>query len=384
MKKKILFFDIEGGHGGSSKSLYYTLSNISPKKFNITVVCKRKSWLESEYKKKNIKCFIFDEMPCFSSLKNFFNNIILLIKFTLIIWPNFLINKSKYITLINKNEIIHLNQISLVFFGLWIKKNFPNKTITMHIRTLPYYNFFSWLKIFISTKICKKFIFITKYEKLYMEKILNKKIEGSVISNLGPEWKTIKNNKNKIINLASLSNYSYERGTDRVIDIFYKIPKKYKNNFFVHILGDYKIKNNLKNFFNKKNNLKKYAEKLKVSKNIKFYGHHKYPEKILKKCQYLIKLTREENPWGRDIIEAISLGLGIISIGTKSPWIKNNSNGYLFKKYDPTLIAKKITNLSKTKSLISKHQSNSKKIYIKKLNTKKITQMFEKFWFNLK
>ena len=50
-----IFFDIEGGHGGSSRSLYYALQNLNLRKFDITVVCKKNSWVKIKYLKKNIR-----------------------------------------------------------------------------------------------------------------------------------------------------------------------------------------------------------------------------------------------------------------------------------------------------------------------------------------
>ena len=52
MKKiNVLCLDIEGGHGGSSRSLFYLLKKIDKKKFKIEVICKKNSWIKKEYKK---------------------------------------------------------------------------------------------------------------------------------------------------------------------------------------------------------------------------------------------------------------------------------------------------------------------------------------------
>ena len=382
MKQKIIFFDIEGGHGGSSRSLFYTLSNLPLDKFQITVVCKKNSWLKIKYLKKGIHCKIFNEIPCFSSLKGWINNILLFFKFITIVWPKFYVNKQKYIKLIKQNDVVHLNQISLVFFGLWIKKKFPNKIITMHIRTMPYDNFFSWLKIYVSKQICEKFIFITKHEKKHMQNILEiEKIKGDIILNPLPDWKlNSKTIKNKI-NIASLSNYDFERGTDRVLEVASMIPQNIRKNYTFHMIGDYKIRKKIRNFFSKKDNLINHAKYLGVKNMFKFYGHVDFPEIILNKCQYLIKLTRENNAWGRDVIESMYLGLGILATGNKNNFIKNNYNGYLFKKYSPKKISILISRLNK--NIIKKHQYSSKILINKLCNKKNLNNQFEKFWLSI-
>ena len=40
---------------------------------------------------------------------------------------------------------------------------------------------------------------------------------------------------------------------------------------------------------------------------IRFMGHVKNPEKFIKESDILIRPTRENNPWGRDILEAMAL-----------------------------------------------------------------------------
>ena len=70
-KTKILCLDIEGGHGGSSKSLFYLLQKINKKKFNIKVICRRNSWLKNEYRKNNIECEIDKSIPKYEILTKF-------------------------------------------------------------------------------------------------------------------------------------------------------------------------------------------------------------------------------------------------------------------------------------------------------------------------
>lgn len=384
MKQKIIFFDIEGGHGGSSRSLYYTLCGLSLSKFEITVICKKNSWLRNKYIKKGIKCKIFKEMPCFSSLKGWANNILLLINFVFFVWPKFYKKRKNYIKLIKENDIIHLNQISLVFFGLWIKKLFPNKIITMHIRTMPYNNFFSKVKIILSKKICKKFIFISKKDKEHMCKIINNEnIKGKIISNPSPNWNLPNKKSIDKINIASLSNYDFERGTDRIVEIASMMPKTLQKYYIFHMIGDYKIKRRFRNFFSYRHDLRTFSKKLGIESMFRFYGHKKFPEKVLNQCQYLIKLTRENNAWGRDVIESMYLGLGIIAIGNQNQLIKNNFNGFLFKEYDKKKIAKYISSLNEKKKLIIKHQNNSKLLSNKFFNKKNIANQFEKFWLSL-
>ena len=53
----ILFLDIEGGHGGSSRSLFNTLKYINRENINPIIICKKEGFVKS-YKKLNIPCFV--------------------------------------------------------------------------------------------------------------------------------------------------------------------------------------------------------------------------------------------------------------------------------------------------------------------------------------
>ena len=103
-KKKILFIDIEGGFGGSSRSLLNIILNLNKKLFLPIVLCKKKGPTTVKLKELNIKYFIEPKIFSVIPLKknNFKNLLINLYKFFFI---NNLINK-----IINiKPDLLHLN-----------------------------------------------------------------------------------------------------------------------------------------------------------------------------------------------------------------------------------------------------------------------------------
>ena len=63
MKKlNILFLDIEGGHGGSSRSLFHTLKYINRENINPIIFCKKGIFIE-HYKKLKIPCLVDKTIP---------------------------------------------------------------------------------------------------------------------------------------------------------------------------------------------------------------------------------------------------------------------------------------------------------------------------------
>ena len=125
-----------------------------------------------------------------------------------------------------------------------------------------------------------------------------------------------------------------------------------------------------------------YAKSQKVSHMIRFMGHVKNPEKFIKESDILIRPTRENNPWGRDILEAMAFGKTIISVGSYDKFIKNGFNGLLQKKFDLKNLAKWLVNLSENSKILSVYGKNSLSIVKNLNNPENNAKKLEKFWIN--
>ena len=285
MKKKIniLCIDIEGGKGGSSRSLFYALQAISKKKIflnlNITVICRQDSWIKNQYEKIGIKCIIDKNIPRFTSLERPIRNIYQLIIFLLLIWP-----KSKYfrnnLKKMSHYDVLHFNHISLGILAFWCKLKKIGKKKIMHMRTMPHKNFFSKFLCKISAYSCKSFVYITENEKNHLHKLigqpslLEKIIYNPVEKNYFKSNKLLKNEKR--LKIGILSSFSVERGIDRVIEIFESIPSHKKNSFVFIIAGNMRLEKNIsgfkKEFLALSNNFADYVRLLGYEKNFIFLG----------------------------------------------------------------------------------------------------------------
>ena len=243
MKKfKILCIDIEGGHGGSSRSLFYFLEAISKKKIfeqlEVTVICRKKSWVEKEYKKIGINCLIEEYMPRYTPLKKNSRNIYQLILFLIFIWPRSNMFRKRILSF-KHYDVLHFNHISLGFLAWWCNVKKIGKKRAMHIRTMPPKNIFSKILYIISKKSCSSFIYITENEKNHLHSIigkpnLNEKVIYNPIKNIKKTHSKLFKNDNRF-KIGILSNFSYNRGLDRTLEIFEAIPLQKKKNvcFFI-------------------------------------------------------------------------------------------------------------------------------------------------------
>jgi len=389
-KVKILALDTEGGHGGSSRSLFYLIKNINKKKFKVKVICKKESWIKNEYEKNKIEWSVNKNMPCFTTVQKFSRNLFTFIFFIIYIWPKSAKFRAELIEELKGFDILHCNLITLFFLTSWIKKRIPNIKITMHIRTRPSKNYFSKMQAKISKNIINNFIFITENERKNMLTLLDQNIsKGKVIYNPLPDYhkeKKIRKNLKKL-KIISLSHYSYERGTDQLILLAKNLPAELKRKIIFIIVGDYSVKLNILQKIYKakniKNNLKDYVKSEGVDKMFRFVGRTSNPEKILKNSDILIKLSRENNPWSRDIIEAMGAGKPVISIGSYDKFVKTNKTGLLLKKFNPNLISNWLLKVNNKPRLLNRMGINCKKTVNYFCNQNKQIRKLENLWLKL-
>jgi len=375
-RRKILFIDHESGHGGSSISLYNKIKLISNNNYDISIILKQKSFLEKKYKRINVKVYYL-KIPTITSLAKLSSNILYLIKF-FIKFLIFNFKNKKFYKFLNKFDNIHLNHENLYWLLRAIKLR-TNIKVSMSIRTILKKSFFSILQSNIINNYADKKLFISRINlKKFNElsKIMKKNnfiLENFYLEKTKSAQFIKKKCFKKNLTIISVSNYSYDRGLDRIIDIAKLIQNgKIKNINFI-FLGDYKIKS-FKNFFvNKENyNLKNLAKKNNL-KHVKILGHKKNVFKFLNDSNILLYLPRTDSSWGRNIIESLSNGVPVIATGKTNILIKSGINGYFLRKYDKNKIFNIIKKLYSNRNELAHLSLNAKNIALKKYQKKEIT-----------
>ena len=119
--------------------------------------------------------------------------------------------------------------------------------------------------------------------------------------------------------VLSLQNISHDRGTDRIIEVAELLP-----NCEFLVAGEVRD-----------------GMDVHYRENVIPIGYVN-PEDALEGCDVLIRLTRRGDPWGRDIIEALTMGVPVVATGTDQEFIRNGVNGFLVWPYHPVKVAKAI------------------------------------------
>ncbi|WP_421782432.1 glycosyltransferase family 4 protein [Kiloniella litopenaei] len=363
---RILCLDIEGGYGGSSRSLFKTIESISNyHKVKIDIWCKKKGPIQAKYEELNLSCKIMPHMPKITSIDLLSRNV-----FQYLIWLKGQVKAQSFYSQLKEKsveyDIIHLNHESLHHLAKWIKINCHCK-VSMHIRTQPPINFFSRSQASRIIQYCDECIYITQNEKKHWDKLAANHKKGHVVYNISQSLfdHPLEKLPTSPLQIACLSNYSWARGTDQLISIAKILKsKKIKNIIFViagHTQLSKSLPGKLGQIAKTGGTLEDYASSEGVSDYFCFKGHVTNPEKILKDSHLLIKPTRENNPWGRDIIEALGSGRPVISFGTDKTFVETGKTGFLFPVFDAEEIANKLQIISSNIENLSKLANTAKK-----------------------
>jgi glycosyltransferase involved in cell wall biosynthesis len=207
----------------------------------------------------------------------------------------------------------------------------------------------------IIARYVSRLVFITEENEKNYVKLGGKANHGVVIYNITPQIDKLPEPLKDIPNdnrfkVCTLANYSYLRGIDRLIDVAKIIKDSSFNKVLFVVAGNISLTRSLPGELGKVaksgGNLSDYAKKMGVDDMFTFLGHVNNPECVLSGCDVLIRPSRENNPWGRDVLEAFSFGMPVIATGTYNHFVDNEITGFLLDKFDPFIVAEKIITLS--------------------------------------
>lgn len=358
----VLYIDIEGGWGGSSRSLYFLIKYLDRDRFTPIVLLGKVGPIKQYYEALGIRHFIFSPIPRVTAMKNGNLKSTLLFLVRLIYLPRLLWRIRGAIRDSNV-RIIHFNHESLFFLGLCCKV-FRNVKKVFHVRTMLPNNSWARLQICLGSYAADWLVFITENERDLWFNCSRRanQIPHTVLYNIaetgadnnGGSSPSLENVSKKF-KVLSLMTISYVRGTDRLVTIANALKKRQFEDCVFVLCG--------------KPDSEEYAKDIqaqiasnRLNEYFLFLGHLANPEPILAQCHMLIRPSREYNPWGRDVIEALAMGKPVIAIGSYDKFVEDGVNGFLLPEFDAEEIAQRIIHLSTHPELIERmRQANIEK-----------------------
>jgi len=223
----------------------------------------------------------------------------------------------------------------------------------MHIRTMAYPTFMAKFEARQICRVVDSLVFITENERDRFRR-LGYKGPGSVIYNIVdpsscPDTHPSVPNDSRF-RIACLSNYSWERGIDRLVDVAAALAGLGRRDILFAIAGDMKLPVNLPGPLGEigkhGGSLSDFVKQKGLEDMFLFLGHVQNPEQVLVACHLLVKPTRENNPWGRDIIEALAASKSVASVGTYDTFVEDGVTGILQTRFDASELAHRLVSLA--------------------------------------
>ena len=148
-----------------------------------------------------------------------------------------------------------------------------------------------------------------------------------------------------------MSNYAFVRGIDRLIDVAAELKRRGRADVLFAIAGTTTLSGSLPGRARPK--WPAQAATLRImragaasAKCFVSSAMWRMPESVVLAGDLIAKPTREYNPWGRDILEAMAFGKPAISVGTYGRFVENGVTGILHAEFDAEQWADEIARLA--------------------------------------
>lgn len=247
---RVLCLDIEGGYGGSSRSLFESVRHLHTD-MEVEVWCRREGPVQARYEALGVPCRVVPTMPHFSSLPRFSRNLYTISRFALK-WPG----SSRFRTELagaaqERFDVVHFNHEGLFLLLLWLRSRLGlEMPLTMHIRThLPSTLFSRWQYRTIA-EAADRLAYITENERDRTTALAGKPVLGEVIYNIAappdvsvapdPALAGVQQFK-----VAVLSNYAWIRGIDRMVDVACALAERGRRDVLFVMAGNMTLKGSL-------------------------------------------------------------------------------------------------------------------------------------------
>lgn len=353
---RVLCLDIEGGFGGSSRSLWEVLRHVDRSQIEAEVWCRKDGPAQARYRAAGIPAIVTSDMPTVSALPKFSRNLIVFGRFLLRDWPRSKRFRGKLAQDLDARfDLLHCNHESLFALAHWLRPRI-SVPISCHIRTNLWRSPFARRQIrMLNAATSGRHVFITENEQRTFSLHLGAAAEGEVIFNAGtipevpPEPLPGFLDESRF-RIACLSNYSWTRGVDRLVALAEALASRDRRDILFVVAGDMRLPRSLPGELGRVarrgGTLEDYAAARGVADMFRFLGHVDDPERVLASADALIKTTRESNPWGRDIIEALASAKPVIAIGEWDGFVATGETGILHKEFDSQAMATAIAGLA--------------------------------------
>lgn len=351
---RVLCLDIEGGYGGSSRSLFESVRHLGRDKISAEVWCRRQGPIQPRYAELGVPCRVTPDMPHVSSLPRLSRNLYAYGRAAIRMPRSATFRRELAAALDERFDVVHFNHEGLFLLARWLRPR-ARVPFTMHIRTnLVNTPFARWQTRTIARAI-DHLVFITENERENFERLGGRPQHATVIYNsveltnglVSPHPEIPQDGRFKV---ACMGNYAWERGQDRLVSIARSLARVGRRDVVFVVAGNMRLPRSLPGELGAAaragGTLVDYVQRSGVGEMFHFLGHVSEPERVFAASDLSVRPSRGDDPWGRDVLETLAAGRPIVAAGTYDRFIEDGITGVLRPAFDADSFARAIIDLA--------------------------------------
>ncbi len=372
-KMKVLCLDVEGGFGGSSRSLYFSLKHMDRQRVTPVVWCKKDGPIKRAYDEMGIECHVKTDMSIFHALPKLSRNLYFFTKGLIEFYSKNGFRKELLRTLEDDFDLVHFNHSSIFYLGSWLKKQ-TDIPFTLHIRTRLKKTIFAKIQYQSLQKSMNRIIYISENEQDNVREIAGFDA-GTIIYNITeipdhvePQPQIPQDGRLKAF---SISNFSPVKALERYVEAAEILKKRNKKNILFVLAGNMKLSGPMSDelvmIAKRGGDLSDFVKHKGLEEYFLFLGHVPNPECVVAGCDVLYRTSRGLDPWGRDVFEAMAQGRPVITTGKYDKFVKHGITGFLMDEYEPEKMVDSLLRVADDRDLLKELGENGIKV-IRELN----------------
>ena len=352
MTLRVLCLDIEGGTGGSSRSLFESIRHMDRSRIEPEVWCGRDGPSVKRYEGLGVPCRVVS-FPRFTALPRLSRNL-------------YTLGRAKldqlrargafehFVQAAKRFDVVHANHESLFLLAAGLRRR-TNVPQVMHMRTIVAPSAFARWQARSIARSADHVVFITENERTAWGRLGLQARVAQVIYNIAVAPSTDVSPHPAVpsdarIRIACLSNYGWMRGVDRLVEVAAELKSQGRSDILFVVAGDMRLRGSLPGSLGRiaarKGTLADYAVSIGVGDMFAFLGSVGEPERVLAACDIVARSSRANDPWGRETLEALAAGKPVVCTGTYQRFVEDGVTGIVQPDYDRAAFAGAIARLA--------------------------------------
>lgn len=351
---RVLCLDIEGGYGGSSRSLFMALAAMDRAAVDLEVWCRKDGPIQARYAAIGVPVRVMPAMPSASALPRLSRNLIHFGRFFRA-WPATAGFRRELAGAVRERfDVVHFNHEGLFWLARWLRRRRDGGQ-TMHIRTMVHDTVAGRWQHRVIAGAVDRAVYISENERDNVARLAGRAIPGPVIANPAPPpmdaepHPGVRREGARLI-AVSLANFALIRGTDRLLDVAEALRRRGRDDICLVVGGAMTLPGGLPGDLGaaaaRGESLADVAAARGLAPWFQFLGHIPDPERVLAAGDVLLRPSREDNAWGRDVIEAQSAGLPVVAAGHRQTFVEDGVTGVMLADYDAEAMADALCRLA--------------------------------------